>query len=253
MNRENIERLLGSGILSRPEINTADTTVGAATLTAAAVAGGVITRSGSTAAYTDTLPTAALTIAAMPGTPTIDQSWILKIKNTVAFLETLSAGTGWTLSGLTTVPPLSVGVFLVTYSAAGTFTCVGLGSHPIGATGLVAKYQTAALATGTLTAGQITGADHVFMETTTDGAATMTTRTATQMFADHPNAQVGGTYLLTLINSGNNTLTLSAGTGVTITGTATVATTVTRTFHVTFDSATAMTFQGVSVGSIEAT
>ena len=79
----------------------------------------------------------------------------------------------------------------------------------------------------------------------------MTTRTATQMFADIPNAQVGMSFLLTVVAQGDNTVTVSAGTGVTITGTATVATKTTRTFVCTFTSATAITLQGVSKGTIE--
>ncbi|MSU80709.1 MAG: DUF2190 family protein [Gemmataceae bacterium] len=117
----------------------------------------------------------------------------------------------------------------------------------------ITSYATASLATGTLSAGQITGAEHVYLETITDGAASMTTRTATQMFADIPTDFVGMTFLLTLINSGNNTLTLVAGVGVTLTGTMTVATVTTRTFVCTFTSATALTIQGVDKGSIEAT
>ena len=80
---------------------------------------------------------------------------------------------------------------------------------------------------------------------------TATTRTGTELFGDTPNAQIGGTYVLKVINKGDNTVTFTAGSGVTITGTNTLATTTTRTFCVTFDSATAVTMQVVDKGTIE--
>lgn len=231
--------------------NTAISTVGAGTLTAAGVAGGVITRSGSTADYTDTFATAALILAAVPMVQ-IGRSWLLFIRNTVAFSETVATATGLTLTGNVIVPGLSVGVFLVTPTALTTVSIVGLGSFPI-CNLPNTKYATAALATGTLSAGQITGANHVVLETTTDGAASMATRTAAEMFGDIPNCQPGFTYLLTLINSGNNTLTITAGANVTLTGTMTLATLTTRTFVVTFTDATHVVIQGISKGTIEAT
>lgn len=253
MNLRGFLRFMGlAGMVARAETNTAITTAGAGTLTAAALAGGTITRSGPSAAYTDTTATATLIAEALPSPAAVGMSWIVRIRNTVAFAQTVTGGTGVTVSGVAIVPPLSVGEFLVTYTAAGTFTMVGIGSQSLSNLP-VASYATAALATGTLTAGQITGAQHVYLETTTDGAASMTTRTAAEMFADTPNAQVGQTYKLTLINSGNNTLTLVAGSNVTLTGTMTVATTTTRTFVCTFNTASTMTIQGVDKGAIEAT
>src|SRR5437016_14091493 len=59
-----LDTLAAAGV-NAASFNTADTTVGAATLTAAEIVGGVITRSGSTAAYTDTTDTAANNIAAL--------------------------------------------------------------------------------------------------------------------------------------------------------------------------------------------
>ena len=252
MNISGFKRFLGlAGVRNEPEVNTAITTAGAGTLTAAGIVGGFITRSGPSADYTDTTDTAGLITSALEA-PSVGLSWILRIKNTVAFAETVAGGTGVTVSGIAVVPALSVGSFLVTYTGAGAFTMVGIGNQPL--TNLpVTKYITAALSTGTLTAGQMTGAQHVFLETTTDGAASMTTRTAAQMFADIPNAQIGQTWLVTFINSGNNTLTIVADGTVTATGTLTVATTTTRTFVCAFTSATAATMQGVNKGTIEAT
>ena len=57
------------------------------------------------------------------------------------------------------------------------------------------------------------------------------------------------TYLLRIYNSGDNTITLTGGTGVTITGTATIATAKFRDYIVTFDSATTLTMQNVGNGT----
>lgn len=120
------------GIPARGPANTADTTVGAATLTAAAFFGGFITRSGSTAAYTDTTPTITLLAAAIPtGQLEIGLAWELQIKNNTAYIETLAAGTGATLSGITVVPPFSVLTALVTITAASTYTVVGMSLGPL--------------------------------------------------------------------------------------------------------------------------
>ena len=88
--------------------------------------------------------------------------------------------------------------------------------------------------TGTLPAAAITGGDVVTMITSNAAPGTQTTRTALQMFGDDPNAYPGGTYLLRICNSGAGTLTLAGGSNVTVTGTATVATTTFRDFCVQY-------------------
>lgn len=102
----------------------------------------------------------------------------------------------------------------------------------------------------TAAAGDLTGAIVIQAEYSAVGAANLTTRTATQMFADAGNVQANDTYELTIINTSAGTTTLVAGTGVTLTGTMTIATNTTRRFIVTFNSSTTMTFQSVGVGTI---
>lgn len=244
-------RSLAFGGLNRNETNTAITTIGAGTLTGAALVGGVITRSGSTADYTDTTDTAALIIAALPAGTAVGTSWEVLIKNTVPFTETLAAGAGVTLSGQTVVPPNSTLRVLLTYATATTVTMQGLNvSNTVSL--MPAKFTTTAAASPlTAAAGDLTGANHVVFQVTTNGAFALTTRTATQMFGDIPNCAIGFAYLLTIVSQGDNTVTVTAGSGVTITGTATVATKTTRTFVATFTSATALTLQSVSKGTIE--
>lgn len=231
-----------------PVINTAITTVGAGTLTAAAIAGGVITRSGSTADYTDTTATAAQIIAAKPGIG-VGYAWELVIRNTVNFAETITGGSGVTVSGITVIPPLSSARFLVTYSAAGAVTMVGISNSPQVCLP-PAKYTLNTAGVGTAAAGELTGAQYVCLGLQNNSAYAYTTRTATQMFGDIPNCAAGYSYMVLITNTGNNTVTLTAGSGVTITGTATLATNTTRLFNVKFTSSSACTFQSVQVGTI---
>lgn len=103
----------------------------------------------------------------------------------------------------------------------------------------------------TAAAGDMTGAYYVVAEYSAVGAAALTTRTAVQLFADNSAfTDVGDTYMLLIVNTSGGTTTLTAGTGVTITGTATLATNTTRLFRVIFTSATAVGLQSVSVGTI---
>lgn len=105
---------------------------------------------------------------------------------------------------------------------------------------------------GTLAAGNITGGDVVVLITTNATPGTQTTRTALQMYGDDPNAAPGVGYILRICNSGAGTLTLAAGTGVTLSGTMTVATTTFRDFSVTYGGTTAvptMTITNVGLGT----
>lgn len=98
-------------------------------------------------------------------------------------------------------------------------------------------------------AGDLTGAFNVVAEYSAVGAAALTTRTAAQMFAD-AGAVVGQSYEVEIMNSSAGTTTLTAGTGVTLTGTMTIAAGTARWFVVTFNSATTLTIQNVGSGSI---
>lgn len=105
----------------------------------------------------------------------------------------------------------------------------------------------------TLTGAQMAGADVVVvrMTATLAGAGTLNTDTAANIYAAIPNPIIGGSYILRIINtsSGNFAWTLTGGTGVTITGTATIAQNTTRDFVVTITSATAVAIQTIGVGT----
>ena len=113
------------------------------------------------------------------------------------------------------------------------------------------KFVTSAAAgPTTLAAGDITGSAFCCYATTNAAPGTVTTRTATLMYADDAAAAIGKTWMVLFTNTGAGTMTLAGGTGVTVTGTATVATATTRLFCATFNSATTLTLQSVSIGSI---
>jgi hypothetical protein len=99
-------------------------------------------------------------------------------------------------------------------------------------------------------AGELTGAAVVVAEYTAIGAAALTVRTAALMIAD-AGLVAGSSYFLAIVNLGTaGTVTLTTATGVTLTGTMTIANNTWRGFIVTVPTATTMTFQSVMIGTI---
>lgn len=240
--------------LSNDVQNTAITTVGDGTLTAAALIGGLITRTGPTAAYTDTTATGAEILAAWGADTPVGATRLVTIKNMVAFTETLAAGaSGVTLAGLTVIPGLSVGTFLLKQDTAGAFTLTGISVTPLMSLPN-AKFVTAALESATIAAASVAGAnvcEHINTGTT---PGNLQFPTASDLVAAIPNAQVGFSYILEIRNgSGSaNTATITTNTGITLTGTMTIAQNVTRRFIVTLTSLTAVTVQSMGISAAAA-
>lgn len=226
--------------------NTSITTVGAGTLTAAGLTGGVITRTGPTSAFTDTTATGALIDASLPNNnPT---SWLVEIKNGTAFGETLAGGTGVTLSGRTLVPGNSVGLFLITKSTTATYTMVGIGVYQQVFTNTFALVGTPDNGTTqTLTAAMVAGGNFTSHVTTGGTTPGLTLPLATAMDTALPSMQTGQSYILRIINDNSGTATVITNTGWTLTGTLTVATVTWRDFLIT-KTGTA-TYTGVSIGT----
>ena len=132
-----------------------------------------------------------------------------------------------------------------------SFWCTVAGTWHSSPTPVAAsKYTTHTYSSATAGAGDLTGAAWVTSANTGATPGTLTTRTATQMFADAGNIQVGDHYKLRIVNAqGTGTLTLGAGAGVSITGTATIAANTYRDFDVVFTSATALTIQNEATGT----
>lgn len=119
------------------------------------------------------------------------------------------------------------------------------------------QFTTTAQVGGTIAANVMTGGQETFILCTGNGANGLTTRTAAQMYADL-TAQLGiappagYSYFLRIAQQGNNTITLTGGTGVTINGTpaSTILTATFRDFVVTINSPTTMTMQSVGAGDV---
>jgi hypothetical protein len=96
------------------------------------------------------------------------------------------------------------------------------------------------------TAADIAGASYVVLATS--GATALTTPTAAQIIAAVPGWEIGDSYRLRVYNTNGGTLTLTGGTGVTITGTATIATAVWREYIVSYSAAAAVAMQNIGAG-----
>jgi len=107
----------GDVVLSQLK-STALATVGAGTLTAAMVLGGIITRTGPVAGYADTFPAASDILAANPQLG-VGDSWSLIFINTVAFANTVAAGTGIVLGSNVNIAASLVREYLFTVLAGG--------------------------------------------------------------------------------------------------------------------------------------
>lgn len=223
-------------------------TVGAGTLTGALIANQLLTRTGPTAAFTDTTATAAQIVAAVPGAVVGQAFWLTYI-NTTAFVGTIAAGSGVTLTGRVVVPANSSARFLVKFTSLSAVAIIGTSVSQNNALP-AAKFTTAALTAGTIPAASIVGAAMCYWQNTGATPGAQTFPTAATLFAAIPNAYVGMVTAFRVINTGAGTLTLTADAGptITITGTATVAQNVTRDYTITFTSATAATVQSVGSG-----
>lgn len=129
------------------------------------------------------------------------------------------------------------------------FTCAVTGSwKALNMSVPDAKFTTGTTTT-TFAAGQLTGGRFVNYTNTQGTPGSIQTRTAAQMFADDPTARVGNSYFLRVTNGqGTGTLTITAGSNVTLTGTMTVAVNTMRDFIVTYTSATALVIQNIGTG-----
>jgi hypothetical protein len=119
-------------------VNSAVSTATGTTLTAAQIVGGIINRTGTSAGFTDTTDTAVNLVAAI-GIPSaqIGFSFNFTIINNTLYAQTLTGGTGVTVSGVTVIPANTIVQYLVTYTAANTFTFVATTSLPITTKGTV--------------------------------------------------------------------------------------------------------------------
>lgn len=228
-------------------INTAITTVGNGTLTGAAVTGGVITRTGPVAAFTDTTDTATAIVAAI-GAPFIGQSFFVNIKNGTAFTETLAAGSGVTLTGGLVIPQNSVGQYLVTLTSLSAVSFLHIQTTSLANNTVESITTLSTVGAGTITGAGIAGA--ITSRTGSQSATpfTDTTDTAANIIAAQANAHVGMSWEYLYQNTTNATATLTGGTGVTVSGITSVPAGKTARYLVTYTAAATITMVGFQAG-----
>lgn len=150
-----------------------------------------------------------------------------------------------------TVPAGLVTALLVAARTANSYTDTGRALVATNVTANDLNLQTAT-DTATLTSAQMLGNPCVLTGTPT-GAAAYTTPTAAILLLAMQGAVIGSSsYILIIRNTsgGANTITLTAGSNVTITGTATIAQNITRTYLIIPATATTVTILEVSSGAV---
>ncbi len=231
-------------------LNTALATVGNGTLTAAAMLGGIITRTGSVAAFTDTTSNGTLLDSALGADAITGFSRVVQIKNGTAFAETIAGGVGVTVSGRSIVPGNSVGQFLLTRTGTATYTLVGIGV----ATQVVFD-QFAYIATAddgttqTLTAAMVVGGNITYHQTLSGTTPSLTLPLGADMDTALPNMVTGQSYVLRVVNTNSGTATIVTNTGWTLTGTLTLLTNTWREFVITRTGTGTYTGKQVGTGA----
>lgn len=241
--------------------NTAVTTTGATgTFSAAALTGGLITRSGPTGAFTDTFASAGQTVTALGGF-TLGEQFYVTIKNTTTFTETLASPAPSFVILPTTViiGALQEATYVGTVggtSGAPSITYIHINTVPIAESQSVNTPQAVALTT--VGAGTITAAGMVAGVTARSGtqvaAFTDTTDIATSIVAASVGliGKVGASFLYTYNNNttgaGGYPATIQGGTGVTVSGITVVPANGWATYLITQTSANILTMVGIAQG-----
>ena len=119
------EAVAGAGWLANPVV-TVDATDAAATITVSAILGGIWQRTTLSADRIDTLPTAALILAAMPMMD-VGDSYVFMVSNTDASHKiTVATASGITLSGSVDVLLNTSRMFLIRKTSSTTIDVIGL-------------------------------------------------------------------------------------------------------------------------------
>lgn len=248
-----IAGLSGNG-LTPDIINTAITTVGNGSLTAAALLGGLITRTGPVAAYTDTTVSAAAIVTAI-GQFSLGGTFPIKIKNGTAFAQTLAAGAGVTLPATNVVGPFQeVTMFgqIGGTAAAPTVLFTHLGTGQISDSPTVGSPLSTALATvgaGVITAAMINGGIIARGGAQANAAFADTTDTGTAIVAGNPGliGKIGASMLVWYENTTNANATIGGGVGVTVSGVTVVPAGCSALYLVTQTAANVLTMVGIFV------
>lgn len=232
-------------------INTAITTVGNGTLTAAGIIGGLITRTGPVVAFTDTTDTAVAMVAAVT-TPFVGQTFFISIKNATPYLQTISPGTGVTLPPTAIIGPFEIGNYYITFTSLTTVAFTHFGTTAIASSTSTVTPLITALATvgaGTITAAGINGGLTARSGSQSATPFTDTTDIAASIIAGNPGlvGKIGSSFLYYYANTTNALATISGGTGVTVSGITTIPAGMTGGFLLTYTAAATITMVGIGL------
>lgn len=238
---------LAAATVLPPIVNTAISTVGAGTLTAAGLVGGLITRTGPVAAFSDATDTAVAIVAALAAY-VANESQIVRIKNTTAYAQTITAGAGVTLSGNVIIPANSVGEYLMTITSATAVTILHVDT--VARTTFTPEVITtlSTVGAGTITAAGIAGKVTNRTGSQSGTPFTDTTDTATNIVAATPNIHIGDSFEYTYQNTTNAVATLAGGTGVTVSGITAIAAGGSARYLLTYTATNTFTMVGFSSG-----
>lgn len=245
-----INELLGGG---GNLVNTPIATVGNGTLTAAALVGGQIARTGPTSAYTDTTDTAAAIVSAL-GNFASGATFTVRLRNSTAFPQTISGGTGVTWSAVAVIPPWSIGTYFGTIGGTVASPTVAFRNTSVTASyAKAAASNPIATALTTVGAGTITAAGIASGVTLRSGATsafTDTTDTADAIIAAAPSAvgEFGQSFVYTYVNNSVALATLTGGAGVTVSGVTSVQPNSWARYLVTYTAASTVTMVGIEQG-----
>jgi hypothetical protein len=251
-----IAALGAAGGTSAAIVDTAITTVGNGTLTAASLVGGQITRTGPVASYTDTTDTAAAILAALPEFVS-GATFFIRIKNATAYTQTLAAGSGVTLPLTIINAPFSVWYGFATMggtSGSPTVTITHMLSAPLADFLNAAATSVTALNTvgaGAITQAMINGGITSRGGSQSNTAFTDTTTTAANIINNNPGLvnKVGTSFLWYYRNTTNATATLTGGSGVTVSGITTVPGGTWALYVVTYTAAATVTIVGIAAAN----
>lgn len=236
-------------VIATTQFSSINATTG--TLAANKASGAAFTALTSTNATpgSQAMRTPAQILADTPGL-VVGASYVLEINNQGAGNFTLAtdSGSGFTMTGNMVIPQNGIQQFIVTINTATTGTVQALAPTNVLPP---AKFSTINVTTGTLAAGNASGAAFTALTSTNGTPGSQAMRTPALVLTDTPGLAVGMSYVLFITNTGAGVFTLAtdSGSGFTMTGTMTIAQNTTRTFIVTINSSTTGTVQNIGVGT----
>lgn len=232
---------------------TALNTVGAGTITAAGIAGGITARGGAQGgtAFTDTTDTAIAIVAALPAGTPVGRKQLYRYENNTNAAATLTNGVGVTITGTAYIPQGQWAEYLLTEVSATAVTLTymfGGSVVPLPPS----KVSSDGAAGSTANVAGLSGAQTVNLVLTAGTPGTVAIGPAAALIAALPSAIPGLNYILNIRNQALTTATLSGLSGVSIAGTGAtiISGSTTRSYNVSFDSLSSATLTGLSSSSI---